>query len=92
MNLLDVLLEMISNLSVKVKDGSKIIDISTKEYYKYRNCTIVECCKSNINGVNYLTLYLDYMEYCLYNNISEKNNIKLEPINDYGFDDYYGGK
>jgi hypothetical protein len=63
MNLKDILLELVSNLVVKVRLQNETIDIPVKMYYKLKNCKIVECWKNCIEGVKTLTLYIDADDY-----------------------------
>ena len=90
MTLLEVLLEKLSNINVAVKVNDEVIVVAPSDYYKVRNCNIVECCKYDKNGVSKVTLYLDSNDYAIATN-DDKPQLDLPKIENYYIDEYNEG-
>lgn len=88
MTLLEVLLEKLSSINVLVKVNNEVIVVLPNDYYKVRNCNIVECCKYYKNGVNKATLYLDANDYYNATN-DDKQQFDLPILENYYIDEYY---
>ena len=81
MNLKDILLELVSNVNVKVELDNKIIDIPVEMYDKILECKIKDYQKNAFYGKTKIILYLDAEDY----NKIKNNDYNLSPILDYNF-------
>lgn len=88
MTLVEVLLEKLSSINVVVKVNDEVVVIAPSDYYKVRNCNIVEGCKYNKNGISKVTLYLDANDYAIATN-NDKPQFDLPKIENYYIDEYY---
>lgn len=82
MLLKELVLEKIKSFKVIVINEKENVVIPTEMILELLDSEVIECCKCKVNNENQLTIYIN----------KELKLFDLPKLENYYFDEYYGGK